>query len=38
MRDDRGGSGTEDRYTLVNHRIFCNAEAVMNMANKQHVI
>jgi hypothetical protein len=34
-RIDRDGNGTEDRYTLVNHRILCNAEAIMNMANKR---
>lgn len=34
-RTDRGGTGTEDRYSLVNHRIFCNAEAIMNMAHKR---
>ena len=34
-RTDRGGTGTEDRYSLVNHRIFCNAEALMNMAHKR---
>jgi len=35
MRDDRGGTGDEGRYTLVNHRIFANAEALMNMAHKR---
>ncbi len=34
-RTDRGGNGMEDRYTLVNHRIFCNAESIINMANKR---
>lgn len=34
-RIDRGGDGSEDRYTLVNHRIFCNAEAIMNMSHKR---
>ena len=34
-RTDRGGSGEENRYSLVNHRIVCNAEALMNMANKR---
>ena len=34
-RIDRDGSGKETRYSLVNHRIFANAEAIMNMANKR---
>ncbi len=34
-RIDRDGSGEENRYSLVNHRIFANAEAIMNMANKR---
>jgi len=34
-RIDRGGDGNENRYTLVNHRILCNAEALINMAQKR---
>ena len=34
-RIDRDGDGTEDRYTPVNHRILCNAEAILNMAKKR---
>ena len=34
-RIDRDGNGSEDRYTLVNHRIFCNAESLINMAQKR---
>lgn len=34
-RVDRGGDGTEDRYTPVDHRIFCNAESLINMAQKR---
>jgi hypothetical protein len=35
MRDDRGGTQQEDRYTPVKHRIFCNAEAILNISNKR---
>ncbi len=35
MRTDRGGEGTEDRYTPVKHRMFLNAEAILNIANKR---
>ena len=34
-RDDRGGDGAEDRFTLLNHRFICNAEALMNMAHRR---
>lgn len=34
-RDDRGGNGTEDRYTPVNHMMFCNAQALINMSRKR---
>jgi hypothetical protein len=34
-RIDRGGDGTEDRYTLVNHRFLANAEALLNMARRR---
>ncbi len=35
MRDDRGGTKKEDRYTPVKHRMFLNAEAILNIANKR---
>ncbi len=34
-RDDRGGDKTEDRYTPVDMRFWCNAEALLNMAAKR---
>lgn len=34
-RDDRGGSGKEDRYTPVNHGMFINAQALINMSLKR---
>jgi len=34
-RTDRGGAGTEDRYTLVKTTIWANAEAIINMAQKR---
>ena len=34
-RVDRDGDGTEDRYTLVNHRFIANAEALLNMARRR---
>lgn len=34
-RIDRGGSGNEGRYTLVDRRFIANAEALMNMANRR---
>lgn len=34
-RDDRGGSGTEDRLTPVTHSFICNAETLINMARKR---
>lgn len=34
-RDDRGGNGTEDRNTPVNHLMLCNAQALINMARKR---
>lgn len=35
MRDDRGGNGTEDRETPVNHAMLINAEALVTMARKR---
>lgn len=35
MRTDRGGDGTEDRYTPVNHRFLANAESLMHMARRR---
>ena len=34
-RKDRGGSGKEDRYTPVNHGLFVNAQALINMSLKR---
>ena len=34
-RDDRGGTGTEDRYTPVNHAMHINAQALVNMSLKR---
>lgn len=34
-RDDRGGTGKEDRYTPVNHGMDINAQAVMAMSHKR---
>jgi len=34
-RIDRDGNGSEDRYTLVNHRFITNAEALLNMARRR---
>lgn len=34
-RKDRGGSGSETRYTPVNHGMFANAQALMNMSLKR---
>ena len=34
-RADRGGDGTEDRNTPVNHLMDCNAQALINMARKR---
>ena len=34
-RDDRGGTGTEDRYTPVNHGMYVNAQALVNMSLKR---
>jgi hypothetical protein len=34
-RDDRGGTGTEDRNTPVNHGMIANAEALINMSRKR---
>lgn len=34
-RDDRGGSGKEDRYTPVNHGMCVNAQALVNMSLKR---
>lgn len=35
MRTDRGGTGNEDRYTLVNHRFIANAESILHMARRR---
>lgn len=35
MRPDRGGDGTEDRYTPVNHRFIANAESLMHIARRR---
>lgn len=34
-RTDRGGDGSEDRYTLVNHRFIANAESLMHIARRR---
>jgi len=34
-RIDRGGTGQEDRHTLVDMRFWCNGEALLNMAKKR---
>jgi hypothetical protein len=34
-RPDRYGDGTENRYTLVNHRFIANAEALLNIARRR---
>lgn len=34
-RDDRGGTGKEDRYTPVNHGMLINAQAITNMSLKR---
>lgn len=34
-REDRGGNGTENRYTPVNHSMLANAQALINMARKR---
>ena len=35
MRTDRGGDGSEDRYTLVNHRFIANAESLLHIARRR---
>jgi hypothetical protein len=35
MRDDRGGTGTEDRNTLVQHRMILNAQHIIDMSRKR---
>jgi hypothetical protein len=35
MRDDRGGSNEETRWTPINHAMFINAQALINMARKR---
>lgn len=35
MRTDRGGDGSEDRYTPVNHRFIANAESLMHIARRR---
>lgn len=34
-RSDRGGTGTTDRNTPVNHAMLINAEALVNMAHRR---
>lgn len=34
-RDDRGGNGTEDRNTPVDHMMFLNAESLITLAHKR---
>jgi len=34
-RTDRDGDGKEDRYTPINHRFICNAEALLNIARRR---
>lgn len=34
-RTDRGGDGSEDRYTPVNHRFIANAESLMHIARRR---
>ena len=34
-REDRGGNGTEDRHSPVNHTMWINAEALINMSRKR---
>lgn len=34
-RDDRGGTGKEDRYTPVNHGMDINAQAILAMSHKR---
>lgn len=34
-RDDRGGDGEVNRWTLVNHGMLVNAQALVNMARKR---
>ncbi|MFA7287345.1 MAG: hypothetical protein WC055_00550 [Melioribacteraceae bacterium] len=34
-RIDRGGDGTEDRFTPVNHRLIANAESILHIARKR---
>jgi len=34
-RDDRGGTGTEDRNTPVDHAMLINAQALISMARKR---
>lgn len=33
MRTDRGGDGSEDRYTPVNHMMYLNAQCIIELAN-----
>ena len=33
MRTDRGGDGSEDRYTPVNHMMYLNAQCLIELAN-----
>lgn len=34
-RTDRGGTGTEDRYTPVSHRFIANAESILHIARRR---
>lgn len=35
LREDRGGTGNEDRWTLTRHGMMLNAQALVNMARKR---
>lgn len=35
LREDRGGDGTENRYTLVDHGMWINAESLITMSHKR---
>lgn len=35
LRDDRGATGREDRWTPTNHGMIVNAQALVNMARKR---
>ena len=35
LRDDRGGTGKEDRWTPTNHGMLLNAQALINLSRKR---